>query len=72
MILFIDCPSQYWIILVILPLSPPLRSLFRAICISDTKGITAFPTTSQTPHMFLASFIFPLVRPFHIIVLSGM
>ena len=68
MLLLIDYPNLYLLILVILALSSPSRSLFRAICISDTKGITAYPTTSQTPYMFLASFIFPLVPPFHIIV----
>ena len=67
-ILFIDSYEVFFIIMLPFPIHPLLRSLFRAISLSDIKGIIANSTISQISYIFLASLIFPLYRIFHIIV----
>ena len=54
--LVIDSFSLVVVILLVVPLYPLIRSIFKAISLSDMKSMIAFPTISQISYMFLANF----------------
>lgn len=65
-IVSIDSFDWFFIIPLVSPPYPLVRSLFRAVCLSDIKSLIACSTISQISHMFLALLVFPFARLFHI------
>ena len=51
---WIDSFRLVVVILPVVPLDPLIRSIFKAIPLSDIKSPIAFSTISQIPHMFFA------------------
>ena len=67
--LVIDSFRLVVVILLVVPLYPLIRSIFKAISLSDIKSLIAFSTISQISYMFLAiNGASTLVSPFHIII----
>jgi len=61
--------DSFSVILLVVPLYPLIRSIFKAISLSDIKSLIAFSTISQISYMFVAIHgASTLVSPFHIII----